>query len=408
MKCFIGWVMNRMKPESRKAMTVGVTCIATYLANYYLRNILSVLTPRLLDTGEFTVELIGVLSSTYMIFYAAGQLVNGFLGDFLSPKKIVTAGITVAGIASIVFPFIGTEIFQILCFAVLGFGLSMVRGPLMKIISENTTPNHARTICVFFSFASFAGPLVASAFAMLNNWHFVFIVAGAVAVAFAVAAYVILTVMEKRKQICYKTASSQSVSSILSVFKIEKFAFYMVIASLVEIGAASISFWIPTFLTENLLFSKNTANVIFTIISVIRSIIPFAALAIFRATKERDIAMMRASFIIATVMFACILIAPNKWFALVLLLLALMAMSCSSALLWSIYIPGLGSTGRVSSVNGVLDCTGYIAAATANMVFAGIMGMSSAGWNTVFILWSAIALVGVIATFFVKKHQEDA
>lgn len=393
-----------IKAETKKAVTVGVMCITTYLVNYYLRNILSVLTPQLLDTGKFTVEHIGLLSSVYMIFYAAGQLVNGFLGDFLSPKKMVTAGILIAGFACVIFPFIGIEILHILCFAVFGFGLSMVRGPLMKIISENTIPDHARTICVFFSFASFAGPLIASLFAMLNDWHWVFIAAGVVAVFVAFAAYTVLTVMENKKQISYQSTKGKGLSSILSVFKIEKFAFYMVIACLIEIGGASISFWIPTFLTENLLFQKNTANIIFTAISTVRSLMPFVALAIFRATREKDIAMMRVTFSVAAVMFASMLFAPNRWFSLTVLVLALMAMSCSSALLWSIYIPGLGKTGKVSSVNGVLDCIGYIAAAIANMLFAGIMG--SIGWNAVFILWSAIGISGVTATLFVNKKQK--
>ena len=80
-----------------------------------------------------------------------------------------------------------------------------------------------------------------------------------------------------------------------------------------------------------------------------------------------------------------------------------MAMSCPSALLWSIYIPGLGKTGRVSSVNGILDCTGYIAAAVANILFAGIM--SRAGWNTVILLWASIGVVGIIATLAVNKAE---
>lgn len=393
-----------MKAESKKAATVGVTCIATYLANYYLRHILSVLTPQLLETGGFTVEHIGLLSSTYMIFYAAGQLVNGFLGDVLSPKKMVVAGISVAGFTSVIFPFIGMEASQLLCFSVFGFGLSMVRGPLMKIISENTKPNHARTICVFFSFASFAGPLIASLFAMINKWNWAFIASGAVAIIAAFAAYAVLTVMENKSQIYYQTSKGKGIASVLSVFKIEKFAFYMVIACLVEIGATSISFWLPTFLNSNLLFSRNSANIIFTFISVFRSVMPFIALIIFRATKEKDIVMMRMAFSVAAIMFAGLLIAPNRWFSLGLLVSALMAMSCSSALLWSIYIPGLGKTGKVSSVNGVLDCTGYIAAAVFNMLFAAAMG--HIGWNAVFIMWSAIGAMGVISTLFVGENQK--
>ena len=85
------------------------------------------------------------------------------------------------------------------------------------------------------------------------------------------------------------------------------------------------------------------------------------------------------------------------------LCLALMAMSCVSALLWSIYIPGLGKTGKVSSVNGILDCTGYVAASAANLLFAGVM--SHVGWNVVYIIWASIGAVGIIATFFARQKE---
>lgn len=398
-----GEVFTLVKNEGKKAVSIGVVCILTYLANYFLRHLLSVLTPQLIETDNFTVEHIGVLSSTYMIFYAAGQLVNGILGDYISPKKMVFMGIFAAGVVCIVFPFAPFEFLHIILFAFFGFALSMVRGPLMKIISENTLPNHARTICVFFSFASFAGPLVASLFAMINNWLWTFISAGCVSVALAFVAYGVFGAMEKRGLLCYKTAKGQGFASIFSVFKIEKFMFYMVIACLVEIGAASISFWIPTFITDGLGFDKNTANILFSGISVVRSLMPFVALAIFRVIKEKDIAMMRVSFSLSAIMFALMLLTQNKWLSLALLLLALMAMSCSSALLWSIYIPGLGKTGKVSSVNGVLDCMGYIAAAGANLLFAGVM--ANAGWNFVFLLWSAIGVIGVVAALFVKTKN---
>ena len=399
----MGRVGGMKLKETKKAVTVGVVCIATYLSNYYLRHILSVLTPALLETGLFTVEQVGMLSSVYMILYAAGQLVNGFLGDYLSPKGMVVIGILTAGVSAIFFPFASAQWLQILCFGVLGFGLSMLRGPLMKIISENTKPNHARTICVFFSFASFAGPLIASLFAMLNRWSLAFFAAGGVALLVAAAVWFVLGAMEKKGQIAYQSSRGKGLASLLDVFKIEKFLLYMVIACLVEIGAASISFWIPTYLTENLGFDKTVANLIYSAVSVVRSLMPFVALALFRLTGERDVGMMRVAFLIAACAFALMPFAPNRWLSIACLLVALMAMSCSSALLWSIYIPGLGKTGKVSSVNGVLDCTGYIAAAAANLFFAHVM--SSAGWSSVFWLWSGIGVIGVAATFFAKKKK---
>ena len=87
----------------------------------------------------------------------------------------------------------------------------------------------------------------------------------------------------------------------------------------------------------------------------------------------------------------------------VLLVLALMSMSLTSAMLWSIYIPGLGKTGRASSANGVLDCTGYIAAAGANLLFAAVSGWAS--WNTVLLLWASVGAIGVVATLFAKPES---
>ena len=392
--------------DAKKATVIGITCIFTYIVNYYLRHILSVLTPTLLSTGDFTVEHIANLSSTYMLLYAVGQLVNGFMGDMFSPKNMVSIGLFVSGVSLFVFPFLEVEMLQIICFAVLGFGLSMLRGPLMKIISENTCPNHARLICVFFSFSSFVGPLVASIFALIKGWNLAFILAGAVAVVFGILAYIVFSVMEAKGLISYIKAEAKGLPSVIAVFKIKNIAFYIIVACLVEISAASISQWLTTFLTIQLGFSKEIANAIYSGISICRSLMPFVALAIFHAIKEKDIPMMRVTFSIAAGMFALLIVAPNRWMSIALLAIALMSMSCTSALLWSIYIPSLGKTGRVSSVNGVIDCIGYIAAASANLVFANVM--NDVGWNTVYILWASIGVIGLITTFIFKRQKQNS
>lgn len=389
--------------ERKRATVVGTTCIATYIVNYYLRHILSVLTPTLLATGGFTVAHIANLSSTYMLLYAVGQLVNGFLGDIFSPKNMVSAGLLVAGGAMALFTFVDGELLQILCFACFGFGLAMLRGPLMKIISENTKPNHARLICVFFSFAACVGPIVASVFAMIKGWNLAFILAGAVAIVFAAVTYLVFSVMEAKGLIRYMKTEIKGISTVLSVFKIENIVFYLVVACLVEISESSINQWLTSFLTVPLGFSKETANVLYSGISIFRSFMPFVALGIFHAIKEKDIPMMRMTFSIAGVMFALLIIAPGRWISIVFLVIALMAMSCTSALLWSIYIPSLGKTGRVSSANGVIDCIGYIAAASANLLFANVM--SNVGWNTVYILWASIGMIGLCATFIFKRRK---
>ena len=62
------------RSETSKSWKIGSTCVITYIASYYMRNLLGVLTPQMLETGNFTKEWLGLLSSSYMIFYAIGQL----------------------------------------------------------------------------------------------------------------------------------------------------------------------------------------------------------------------------------------------------------------------------------------------------------------------------------------------
>ena len=245
--------------------------------------------------------------------------------------------------------------------------------------------------------------MIAGIFAVTLDFMPAFIIAGSFGVVAVVTSVSLIHYLEKKGEITYKKKEKMNVSSLLEVFKIEKFFFYLAIACLVEIGTASVSFWIPTYLSGHLKFSTELSSTIFTLISVFRAAMPFFALYLFNLTGEKDIAMMRIAFSVSAVLFIVNMFITNSVLNVIILLLALMAISCCSSLLWSIYIPGLGKTGRVSSVNGVIDCSGYIAAAAANLIFGNLVG--SIGWNGILLLWSSIGVIGVITTLFARKTQ---
>ncbi len=204
-----------------------------------MRNILGVSTPAMLETGKFTKEFVGTLSSIYMIAYAVGQLINGVVGDIVKPKLMVSGGLIISGLVSILFALAPIKPLQVICFVLIGFSLSMLRGPLVKVISENTLPKYAQTCCVFFSFAGFAGPLIASLLAILFNWQMTFIISGIIAALIGVAVYLVFTVLEKRKIITFgEKKKAAGIKSIAEVFKLDRFVFFMFIGGLVEISAS--------------------------------------------------------------------------------------------------------------------------------------------------------------------------
>ncbi len=392
--------------DIKKAFAIGGVSIFTYMISYYLRNLLSVLTPQMLETGEYTVGQIGVLSSVYMVLYAAGQLVNGFLGDRISPKWLVVGGMVVSGGVCILFPLLSSTVLQVFCFVLMGFGLSMLRGPLMKIISENTKPGYARMICVLFSASCYVGSFVAGLVALVGYWKLAFILTGVATVAVAVLAFVSITVMERKKVVSYQSTKGQGWGALLGVFKIPGFLFYLAVACLSEIGITSITFWIPTFLDEYLQLSEGVVSVVYSGIVVMRALVPFATLAVFKLFKEREMRMMRVCFALCLLAFGGLLVLKSAILGIALLALGLIGITCVSSLLWSIYIPSLGKTGMVSSANGVLDCAGYATASVVNLASAAVMG--AFGWNAVFIIWAASGLLGVGLTFLRKDDKPIA
>lgn len=390
--------------NKRNAKIIGFITVMSYIANYFLRNMLGVLTPSMLNESFYTKEYIAILSSSYMVSYAAGQLLNGVLGDILKPKNMVLIGLLAAGTVMIIFPFAGSNVLQIACFLILGYSLSMLRGPLMKIITENTEPDHARIICVFFTFASCVGPLIASIIAMIFNWQAAFVAAGVLTFLVGVGAYLSLTYLENRGIVSYNQLKEISASGLLEVFKIKDISFYLIIVSLAEVFGTTLTFWMPTILNEYILLSKNASNFVFSFIAFMSAVMPFITLTIYKLMNENDVLLIRLSFCITAASFAGMLIIPFGICKVIFLLIIKMMNGIITALLWSIYIPGLGKTGRVSSINGIMDCTGYIAASIATSVFA--FAVTNLGWSGSIIVWVLMSALGIIATFTKKQKEE--
>lgn len=387
----------------KNALKIGGISITAYLVNYMLRNVLSVLTPQMLKTASYTKESIALISSVYFIVYASGQLVNGIIGDIVKPRIMVFTGLMISGLPLLVFPLFKIYALQILCFAFMGFGLSMLRGPLVKVISENTEEKYARICCVFLSFASFTGPLFAGLLAILLPWRAVFAASGIIACAMAFISYAVLYHLEKKNIIVpHKSyGEKKGIKDIAAIFRLDKFIIYMFIGMIIEISCSSICFWIPTYISEPLGFSSDISGILYSGISFVRAFAPFLTLLLFHLFRNKAMRMMRVMFLLAAAGYSVMLFVGNRWLQMILIILALTAASCAGAVMWSIYIPSLGKSGKVSGANGILDCAGYVAASVSNTVFAGIM--TGIGWNGIIFAWAVVMLTGALITLSGKE-----
>ena len=396
-----------MDKNTQKAWRIGSFCIATYLASYVTRNILSVSTPEMIKEAFFTKEYTGLLSSICFIFYAAGQLINGFIGDRVHPKYMIIMGLGISSASTFVIPIFDNRILHFTAFALIGFGLSMLRGPLMKVISENTAATHARMICTLFSMAGFAGPLIASILSIFFKWRAVFTANGVISVIITVLAVAAITTLEKRGEIKFVPKYDKGIAGILNVFKLEDFIFYMLISSIGEIAGSSITFWIPTYTTEHLGFSNDAASTIYSVVSFSTLFTPFITLLIYEKLIRNGIKLALVMYVISAVFFIAVRFTAAPVLNVSMLIIAKVAAAAASSIVWSAYIPGLARSGKVSSANGVIDAAGYAMASLANVLFSTFVGRL--GWGGIVNMWYIIMLIGAAVSFIkliMKKKQK--
>ena len=396
-----------MEKKVQSAWRIGSLCIATYLASYVTRNILSVSTPEMINEAFFTKEYTGLLSSVCFIFYAVGQLINGFIGDMVHPKYMIIMGLGVSSISTFAIPLFDNRIIHFTAFALIGFGLSMLRGPLMKVISENTAATHARMICTLFSMAGFAGPLIASLLSIFFEWRAVFTVTGIISVFITVASVTVISLLEKRGEIKFTPKKEKGVlNSILSVFKLEDFFFYMFISAIGEIAGSSITFWIPTYTTEHLGFSGDAASTIYSVVSLTTLFTPFITLVIYEKLIRNGVKLALVMYVLSAVFFIAVRFTAAPLVNVIMIIIAKMAAAAASSIVWSAYIPGLARSGKVSSANGVIDAAGYAMASLANVIFSG--SVSRLGWGGIVNMWYIIMLIGAAASagkLLLRKKQ---
>lgn len=396
-----------MDKNTQKAWRIGSFCIATYLASYVTRNILSVSTPEMIKEAFFTKEYTGLLSSICFIFYAVGQLINGFIGDRVHPKYMIIMGLGISSVSTFVIPIFDNRILHFTAFALIGFGLSMLRGPLMKVISENTAATHARMICTLFSMAGFAGPLIASILSIFFKWRAVFTATGVISVIITVLAVAAITALEKRGEIKFVPKYDKGIAGILNVFKLEDFIFYMLISSIGEIAGSSITFWIPTYTTEHLGFSNDAASTIYSVVSFSTLFTPFITLLIYEKLIRNGIKLALVMYVISAVFFIAVRFTAAPVLNVSMLIIAKVAAAAASSIVWSAYIPGLARSGKVSSANGVIDAAGYAMASLANVLFSTFVGRL--GWGGIVNMWYIIMLIGAAVSFIkliMKKKQK--
>ncbi len=389
---------NTKKVAIRNAILVGSLCSISYLAVYIARNILGAVTPKMLESGAFRTEQIGTLSSVYFVIYAAGQLINGALGDKIKAKYMIGGGLVLAGICNALFSHLPpSSVALYIAYGATGLFLSMVYGPMCRVVAENIEPIYAQRCCLGFTFASFFGSPVAGVLAMLFSWQGAFSTSSILLALMGGACFFAFILFERKGIVTYgkfekkRTEKKNGVVRTLIKHEIIKYTFISVITGVVR---TSVIFWLPTYISERLRFSTEKSALIFTVSTFIISFSSFFAVFVYERMGRNINLCMRVMFGVAAVCFTLVYFVKQPTLNIILMIMAIMGSGVCASLLFSVYCQSLRETGFVSTAIGYIDCVSYVSAAIASSVFANAVG--TIGWGGLVFIWVGLMAVGVI------------
>lgn len=399
--------MNVFKTkEIKNAFVIGVISSIAYMICYFARNILSVMSPEIVETTSLTVEFIGTLSTVNMFSYAIGQLINGIIGDKMKGKYLVSGGLVLTGFCSATIGLVESEAVILIAYGLVGFFLSMIYAPLTKLIAESMHPSYAMNCCLGLTLASYLGTLVAGIVALFFDWKGAFICAGIVLIVVGVSFYLSVHTLERKGIVKFlrPEKSDKKGAGIRVLFEndIVRFSFVSILTGIVR---TSVVFWIPTYLSQYLGFSVGMSATIFTVITCLQSVSPYITNLILyeRIFKRNMNRLLTFSFSSSTVGFLLMFVLQQPYLNIFFLVLALLSSGVASNALWSIYCPSLGHTGMVSTATGYLDFLSYMSAAVANQLFAN--AISTIGWGNLIMVWAGLMLVGIVTTIPYKRKN---
>ena len=395
----------RLSQKAKNAICIGTLCSVSYFAVYIARNILGAVTPQMVDCG-YTEEYVGRISSLYFTFYAFGQLINGAIGDKIKAKWMICIGLFGAGVTNLIFSRVTVyPIAAILVYGLTGYFLSMIYGPMTKVVSENVEPLHATRCSLGYTFASFFGSPMAGVLASFLVWQGVFTVSSVALFIMSTLGFAFFTRFERRGIVRYGQyrAAKNGRGNVKVLFKhhIVKFS---VISILTGVTRTSVVFWLPTYFVQYLGFSAKSSAGIYTGATLAISLTAFVAVFIYEKLGHDMNKTILLMFSCSSAFFVLTYLLEIPVLNIVCIVLAIMSSNAAATMLWSRYCPSLRDTGMVSSATGFLDFLSYMAAALANLIFAN--AVTAIGWGNLILVWLALMLLGVLIALPYDKMRK--
>ena len=400
---------NKGYTSTQRAMVI--LCSLVYFVSYLTRkNYAAVIAE--FDSGS-GVPLGASLALTGLaIFYGAGQLVSGYLGDRINPKYLIACGLFTTAAMNIALPFCTPVPLLVAVWCINGLAQAMMWPPIVKLLSSAMSTDDYKRSTVTVSNASQMGVillyLLVPVCITYSSWKIVFFISGGFA---AVAAFFVLSMMPRIKMQAPKPKADLRAddkgNETASSFPYILFGLIMITIVLQGIMRDGVADWLPTYLKSEF----STSSQLAILLGVAPPIFAMACFTLVsylsRKVFKNELAFAGLIFTVAFVSSCALALFPSSNIVLSTVLSTLVngCMHGANLILVCLVPPFFKRNGRISLVSGLLNSCTYVGSALSGYGFALLAKLF--GWGGTIIGWAIICAVAAVICFSVVGRWQQ-
>ena len=276
-------------------------CFLVYATSYVARGSFAFVRSTMIESGAVGIGIAGAISAAYFIFYALGQLFNGFLGDKISPFWMVSIGLCIVIFSNAMMTLTQPSVGYVVWWGINGYGHSMLWSPVFFVLSNIINTKMRVFALTAISICSPAGKiasaLVSSAALRGNRWQSVFFTVTLISsamLALWVAGYMsvrknIITPQRETNPTVADASSEKRSGGVFKILLVSGVAIMlpaMLVHGLFYNGVVEL---IPTILSEEYAMSASMAAIIEIIIPILSIAgLFFANFVYYKVFKKND------------------------------------------------------------------------------------------------------------------------
>lgn len=400
--------------DSRRAFSLFALCWALYGCSYLGRQNYSSVMAEMVIEGLMTKSQAGLVNTVFYVFYAAGQLINGMLGDKYSPRWMLFIGSCGAGLCNLLGPLADSYAMILILRALNGYFMAMLWPPIIRVFGQMLMPNDRVRYSIHITSAIAVGSLgaylLSSAMLTLTGWQGAFVLPGVLLVIMSVVWLVAFGRLENFWQHHGQPSEEETAQpeQPASTGSLSFWRMMLIPGVLISLGPVvlhgmikdGVTSWVPAYVTEIFSVEPAFAALVTTLLPIVNLTGAAAAKYVYERICRNEFGASAIFFGIATAALAVLLTLGDRSLVVTLVCFALVTSStlAISTLFVNILPLRFVRYGRASTLSGALNAVAYAGSAAA----AAAIGFLSEhfGWGANVASWlisMAIALVMCIA-----------